>query len=219
MVGLSISAVSHQLSHLKNQDLVRDKRDGKEYKTVLIDSIWWFAEDLHHGKWISIWENASQTDNGIVERYGTTDFENLDINSGYYNYEEAMDYNFADKAKGVCPPGWYIPNNDEWISLVDHVGDKKDPAIFLSVIGDEGVNLAFTGRRYLGWGQSAIEPGGLYWSSSGTYQMSPYGISLFYYPKDTSKLEPISLEPGDSLYSVYYEKYALPVRCVKKNVK
>jgi ArsR family transcriptional regulator len=37
VVGLSISAVSHQLSHLKNQDLVRDKRDGKEIYYSIAD--------------------------------------------------------------------------------------------------------------------------------------------------------------------------------------
>ena len=203
------------LLNLKGQ--LVDVRDGKDYKTVLIDSIWWMAEDLHHGKWISMWEKARQTDNGFVERYGKTDFENLDANSGYYNYGEAMDYHFAEKTPGICPPGWYIPNNDEWIGLVGHVGDGKDPAIFLSVIGDEGVDLTFTGRRYIGWGQSETDFGGLYWSSSGSYQMEPYGISFFYYPKDTTNLRPISLEPGDSLHSMYYKEYALPLRCVKKN--
>ncbi|MCG3218648.1 MAG: winged helix-turn-helix transcriptional regulator [Candidatus Heimdallarchaeota archaeon] len=37
VVGLSISAVSHQLSHLKNQDLVRDRRDGKEIYYSIAD--------------------------------------------------------------------------------------------------------------------------------------------------------------------------------------
>ncbi len=206
-----------EVTLLNLKGLLVDIRDGEEYKIVLIDSIWWMSEDLHNGKWLSMWENAIQTDNGIIERYGKTDFDNLDIKSGYYNYGEAMNYSYGEKTQGVCPPGWYIPTNDEWISLVDHVGDGKDPAIFLSVIGDEGVNLAFSGRRYIGWGQSVIEPGGLYWTSSGSYQIEPYGISIFYYPKDTSDLRPLSIEPGDSLYSLYYWKYALPLRCVKKN--
>ena len=204
---------------LNLKGLAVDARDGEEYSTVLIDSIWWMAEDLHHGKWISMWEKALQTNNGIIERYGKTDFNNLDVLSGYYNYGEAMDYVYREKNPGVCPPGWYIPSNDEWLSLVEHVGDGRDPAIFLSVIGDEGVNLAYSGRRYVGWGQSVVDHGGLYWTSSGTFQMESFGFNIFYYPKDTTEMRTISYEGGVESYGLYLNHYALPLRCVKKNIR
>ncbi|MBT3242002.1 MAG: hypothetical protein HN352_02555 [Bacteroidetes bacterium] len=205
------------VSILNLKGILTDPRDGYNYKTVLIDSIWWMSQDLHHGKWLSMWAREEQIDNGIIERYGRTDFEDIDRYSGYYNYDEAMDYSYGEKTPGICPYGWYIPSNDEWISLVDHVGDKKDPAIFLSVLGDEGVNLGFPGRRYIGWGQNAQQPGGLYWSSSGVYIPLPPTINLFFFPKDTSYLRPITLSPQDSMYHEYHEKYAIALRCVKKN--
>lgn len=207
------------VSLLNLKAVMVDARDGKDYNTVLIDSIWWIAEDLHHGKWISMWEKALQLNNGIVERYGRTDFNDLDEKTGYYIYGEAMDYTYGEKTPGICPPGWYIPSNEEWISLVEHIDDGKDPAIFLSILGDEGVNLGFGGRRYIGWGQTAVQPGGLYWTSSGFYESEPYSYNIFFFPKDTSYLRPITFEPGDTLFSLYYKKYALPLRCVKKNIR
>lgn len=213
------------VSTLNLKSLLIDPRDFIEYKTVLIDSIWWMAQDLHHGKWLSMWEKAFQTDNGIVERYGLSDFEDLDVNSGYYNYGEAMDYRYNLKTQGICPPGWYIPSNEEWISLVEHIGEDKDPAIFLSVLGDEGVNLGYGGRRYIGWGGGLYDSSlslywsslGLYWSSSGLFDREPYTFNIFFFPKDTSFLQPITFEPHDSMHILYYEKYAIPLRCVKPN--
>lgn len=194
-----------------------DPRDGQTYKIVLIDSIWWMSQDFCYGKWLSMWERAMQTDNGVVERYGATDFEDLDRLTGYYNYGEAMNYNYQVKSQGICPPGWYIPTNDEWQSLVDHVGADRDPAIFLSVIGDEGVNLSYTGRRFYDWGQSRIDFAGLYWTSTGEFTPSPQRLSIFYYPKDTTELRPLSYTTADTIFFAYRDYYALPLRCVKKH--
>ncbi len=205
------------VSLLNRKGILVDPRDGYDYKTVLIDSIGWMAQDLHHGKWLSMWERAIQKNNGIVERYGETDFEDLDLLTGYYNYGEAMNYQYQEKNPGICPPGWYIPDNAEWNSLINHLGEDKDPAIFLSVIGDEGVNLSFTGRRFVDWGISRPQPGGLYWSSSGDFGSTPYTFNLFYFPKDTVNLGILTFAPSDSMYVDYFDKYALTLRCVKKN--
>ncbi len=42
-------------------------------------------------------------------------------------------------------------------------------------------------------------------------------INLFYFPKDTVNLGILTFAPSDSMYVDYFDKYALTLRCVKKN--
>jgi len=35
-----------------------------------------------------------------------------------------MQYTTTEGAKGICPPGWHIPDDDEWTVLLDYLGGK-----------------------------------------------------------------------------------------------
>jgi uncharacterized protein (TIGR02145 family) len=96
------------------------------YKTVVIGTQNWMAENITRGS--------------STVCYGNTDPDNCEeyIGSRLYNWAEAMalpsNYNcnstscasrLSAKHKGICPSGWHIPDNDEWRTLLNFVGNNQ----------------------------------------------------------------------------------------------
>ncbi len=83
-------------------DLI-DSRDGSKYKTVLVGSQLWMAENL---------------------RYESTNSEQYiydDFYSNYIVFGYLYDFNAACS---VCPSGWRLPSNDDWLSLASFLGEN-----------------------------------------------------------------------------------------------
>ena len=94
---------------------------GQTYNTVQIGSQCWFKENLNVGTMIIGSQN--QTDNGIIEKYCYDDLEsNCDVYGGLYQWDEAMQYSTTE---GVCPPGWHLPTDAEWTTLMTFLGGES----------------------------------------------------------------------------------------------
>jgi uncharacterized protein (TIGR02145 family) len=77
-----------------------DYRDLKTYKTIIIGTQTWMAENLCY--------KASS---------GCNAYNNAIYNVNTYGY--LYNLKTADK---VCPDGWHIPSDTEWITLINFLG-------------------------------------------------------------------------------------------------
>lgn len=79
-----------------------DPRDGKTYKTLIIGTQTWMAENFEYkaGNGCCAYDNNESN----VPKYGRL-----------YNWETA---------KTVCPEGWHLPSDEEWTILTTFLGGQ-----------------------------------------------------------------------------------------------
>lgn len=104
---------------------IKDSRDGKEYKTVVIGSQTWMAENLNYFDTT----NTNLVKNAWCYRDSV---KNCDVAGRLYTWTAAMDLPATYQSKratseikkqhrGICPEGWHIPDSTEWYTLANYV--------------------------------------------------------------------------------------------------
>ena len=84
------------------ENVLKDPRDGKKYKTVKIGNQTWMAENLNYE---------------IADSYCyNNDTSNCDKYGRLYT---------RDAALKACPAGWHLPSMDEFKTLIETVGGEK----------------------------------------------------------------------------------------------
>ena len=133
--------------------------DGNVYQAIKIGTQCWMAEDLKVSKYPNgdaipyIDDNATWgalVDNNTSDAYcvyadnnndGTVDVANSDY--GYlYSYAAAIGDNWArDNVanQGVCPDGWHLPTDTEWLTLENEV--ETGAAIAAGATGWRGTDV------------------------------------------------------------------------------
>jgi uncharacterized protein (TIGR02145 family) len=143
-----------------------DERNDHVYNTVEIGNQCWMAENLDIG--IRKNSNINQTDNGSLEKYCYYDNPvNCQIYGGLYQWDEAMAYNDT-VLQGICPDGWHIPSNYEWVLLTDYLGGQYVAGGKLKEAGYTHWDWPNTGATNIS-GFTAL-PGGL-WNFNGYYDV------------------------------------------------
>jgi uncharacterized protein (TIGR02145 family) len=94
-------APMNQSSGASGSGTFTDSRDGKKYKTVVIDGKRWMAENLNINRGDSWCYN---NDNSNCDKYG-----------------RLYDWNTAKK---VCPAGFHLPSRPEWDNLTAAAGGR-----------------------------------------------------------------------------------------------
>ena len=116
--------------------------DGNTYKTVKIGTQWWMAENLKTTHF------SNGTEIFLIEN--NTSWDNLDFSDkAYCYYDDSITlantygalYNWAaamngaesseltpSQVRGVCPAGWHLPSDGEWIALEMQLGMSYDEA-------------------------------------------------------------------------------------------
>jgi uncharacterized protein (TIGR02145 family) len=110
--------------------VLTDLRDGKTYNTVQISAQCWMAQNLNVGTKIPA--TSHQSNNQILEKYCYDNSEvNCSVYGGLYQWAEVVQYlNGAtntsswnpvpsNPVQGICPDGWHIPSDAEWLMLVN----------------------------------------------------------------------------------------------------
>ena len=118
-----------------------DVRDGKTYTAIEIGNQCWMAENINIGNKIN--SSTQQTNNGIIEKYCYDNNEaNCDEYGGLYQWDEMMQYASKDNVQGICPDGWHLPTDTEWMMLEVELGMSMEEATSTGLRGtDEGAKL------------------------------------------------------------------------------
>ena len=97
--------------------------DGNVYETVIIGDQLWMAENLK----VTHYRNGDEIPTG----YSNDDWSNLftgayavydDDPSNAEIYGNLYSWYAIDLETGVCPEGWHVPTDDEYILLTDYLG-------------------------------------------------------------------------------------------------
>jgi uncharacterized protein (TIGR02145 family) len=160
-------------------------QEGNEYKTIVIGTQEWMAENLNTG----IYRNGEVIPTGLSNNA----WQNTTAGSwSYYDNDSSFScpngklYNWfacADSAQ-LCPTGWHVPSDADWTTLTDYLGGLNVAGAKMKMVGNlsqgnglwTSPNLGATnssgfsgtpaGYRYMLGSSNYIGNGGLYWSST-----------------------------------------------------
>ena len=126
-----------------------DSRDGKTYKTVVIGTQTWIAENLAYKTSSGCWAYNNDTTNVVKCGY-------------LYNWKTA---------KVACPAGWHLSTESEWTTLIDYLGGEDNAESKLKSAKDwNGTNESgFTAlpAGYSGGGFFYLGNGATFWTDMG----------------------------------------------------
>jgi len=190
---------------------------GREYRTVLLGGKEWMAENLDF-KFSGLQLNPYSLTNDMPR-------------AAYYNKDEAtygangknfgLLYNtyaakYLNDNRATLIPGWHVPNNSEWNSLISFVGGKTVAGLKLKSTtgwtnngdGSTEFNVVPTGYAY--------NDGA---TMSGQCKFSSINDKCYFYLEmnpDSASKRSIEFASGDSLAERSYNGiYGYPVRLVK----
>jgi len=135
--------------------------EGQVYNTIQVFSQCWLKENLNVGAMIQ--GNMNMADNDTIEKYCYNNEPDSCIKyGGIYQWNELMQYTTQEGAKGICPPGWHIPTEEEY-NVLEGAADSQygigsaEWEIYLWRGYDSGKNLKTTsGWAYGGNGTDAL---------------------------------------------------------------
>lgn len=133
--------------------------EGNSYSTVKIGNQWWMSENLKSTHYAdgteielvevdSVWEKLNNTK---AYCYYDNLLSNKNIYGNLYNWEAAMNglgssNSNPSNIQGVCPDGWHLPSDEEWIELELYLGVNENEVYAMGARGaDHGRQLKEAG--------------------------------------------------------------------------
>jgi uncharacterized protein (TIGR02145 family) len=165
-----------------------DIRDGTIYPTIQIGLQCWMAKNLNYGSSTSSY--LLQFDNCSAEKYCYNDnLMKCDSLGGLYQWNEMMQYSETPLVQGLCPPGWHIPDENEWTQLFNNFGGNGFSGDPLRYDGSSGFNALLAGTNFGNKEFDFKNFSEFYWSSTsrGNYKSWAHAINsinhgVSYYP-------------------------------------
>ncbi len=199
---------------------------GESYNLVEVEGQCWFAENLSTDKYRNgdlitsdLGELAwATTSSGAFVLYNN-DVANEAIYGKLYNWYAAVD------SRGICPQGWHVPTECDWMFLEKALG--MSPWV-LEAVGDRGTNQGGALKAVTGWQGTnfgaqnstglTILPGG-YVDFEFQLPYSKGGKGYFWSSSEASANSASAriLDSGKSSInrSILYKNNGFSIRCIK----
>lgn len=168
-----------------------DSRDGSSYKTVVIGTQTWMAENLKYKA------------DSVSQEYSWLTAMNFPKDCDGTSYCE-----LGEMPQGICPNGWHIPSVDEWNVLADYVDARNGEESVPRDLAATSVNGKYPGNDLFDFGMNGVTMTSTQTEDSLFYVASMWGTEN----TPGNKLD-FSLRKGKSNANSFY--YA--VRCVKND--
>lgn len=197
---------------------------GQVYNTIQIFSQCWMKENLNVGLMIN--GNQNQTNNGIVEKYCyDNNPDSCTRYGGLYQWEEMMQYSSQQGTRGICPPDWHLPTDEEWMVLEGAVDSQVEIGDNLwENAGWRGTDAGTNLKTTTGWNENGngtdlfgfaglpggcrgfkdIGTSGYWWTSTEQDDMDKWHRFLYSADLEVNR-------------SGNYRLFGLSVRCIKDN--
>jgi uncharacterized protein (TIGR02145 family) len=99
-------------------------QEGNSYKTIVIGTQTWMAENL----------KTTRYRNGDLIPFVTDMKQWINLASGAYcwynneiiyksTYGALYNWYTVNDSRNIAPAGWHIPDDDEWLTLINYLGD------------------------------------------------------------------------------------------------
>jgi len=135
--------------------------DGNIYQTVQIGLQCWMRENLrttHYSDGTGIVLGSAYCSDEAYRYYPNNDSNNVyTYNYGYLYNRMAVMHNSSSSSsnpsgvQGICPTGWHVPSNEEWIQLTNYVGSQS-----AYMCGGDPENIAKALASTIGWHSDTI---------------------------------------------------------------
>ncbi len=201
--------------------------DGNDYKTVTIDKLVWFAENLRTTRFQNGDTIANVTDSAAwaaLKSPGMCSYRN-DIT---FDCPQGKLYNqfVAIGDRNPCPLGWRVPTIVDFNNLINYFDPDANGGAPSSLPNSAGGALKNVGTRY--WsapnpnatnasGFSAIPNGGR--SNSGAFSLSDNKTASYWYASQVGPGMGFFLELAHTqdyaVRNAYWSEYGVCIRCVQ----
>lgn len=212
-----------------------DNRDGHRYNWVKIGDQVWMAENLAYLPAVSSPNESSLTESlfYVNDYYGTNIIEakttsNYIVYGVLYNWPSAMNgattsSSVPSGVQGICPNGWHLPSNDEWIKLIEYLGGEFAASDKLKEAGFDHWIVSPDIEANNSSGFTAL-PGGCFLDEN--YLFDPVGYACVFwsatafevpYSDFAFKIELFYSTNNVAINAGYYKSTGRCVRCLKDN--
>jgi uncharacterized protein (TIGR02145 family) len=122
--GIKVSAQWDDYVNMDDGSFI-DDRDGQEYNWAKIGHQIWMTQNLNVGKIIYVIDSKI-TDKYSIEKLCYQDNnEYCRIYRGLYTNEVIEFYTPNEGARSICPEGWHLPSESEWLTLFNYLGGTE----------------------------------------------------------------------------------------------
>ena len=202
---------------------LKDLRDGQTYRTVKIGDQVWMAENLNFETASSSCYNDSAE---YCEKYGRLYTWATAVGKSEDECGVGKECNLpSGNIRGVCPDGWYLPSEDDFVALIKAVGGEKGAGSKLKSTSGWHDDEGESGNGTDAFGFSAL-PAGI--SNAGYYGV---GYTTGFWGSTECGTEGVPETGNGCAYAMYFDyddvyvcfrgyaakDFGYSVRCVKRD--